>query len=225
MKTYSITDTGILREMNQDYFFASDEPVGNLPNLYIVADGMGGHKAGDYASRYTTQRIVASVSRSSGEEPVTILKEAITTANRLLITEAAEDEAKKGMGTTLVAATIIDGRLYVANVGDSRLYIIGTDGIRQITRDHSLVAEMVRIGEVGAKEAREHPDKNIITLDALPVSGGGLLVFVIAKLVILAVPDGIRQVLLVHPMVGKVVCVLIMLAFYCGIGAIIMLIL
>lgn len=85
MKTYSITDTGILREMNQDYFFASDEPVGNLPNLYIVADGMGGHKAGDYASRYTTQRIVASVSRSSGEEPVTILKEAITTANRLLI--------------------------------------------------------------------------------------------------------------------------------------------
>ena len=147
MKTYSITDTGILREMNQDYFFASDEPVGNLPNLYIVADGMGGHKAGDYASRYTTQRIVASVSRSSGEEPVTILK----------------DEAKKGMGTTLVAATIIDGRLYVANVGDSRLYIIGTDGIRQITRDHSLVAEMVRIGEVGAKEAREHPDKNIIT--------------------------------------------------------------
>ena len=54
MKTYSITDTGILREMNQDYFFASDEPVGNLPNLYIVADGMGGHKAGDYASRYTT---------------------------------------------------------------------------------------------------------------------------------------------------------------------------
>lgn len=163
MKTYSITDTGILREMNQDYFFVSDEPVGNLPNLYIVADGMGGHKAGDYASRYTTQRIVASVSRSSGEEPVTILKEAITTANRLLITEAAEDEAKKGMGTTLVAATIIDGRLYVANVGDSRLYIIGTDGIRQITRDHSLVAEMVRIGEVGAKEAREHPDKNIIT--------------------------------------------------------------
>lgn len=65
----------------------------------------------------------------------------------------------------------------------------------------------------------------LITLDALPVSSGGLLVFVIAKLVILAVPDGIRQVLLVHPMVGKVVCVLIMLAFYCGIGAIIMLIL
>ena len=163
MKTYSMTDTGILREMNQDYFFASDEPVGNLPNLYIVADGMGGHKAGDYASRYTTQRIVASVSRNSGEEPVTIIKEAITTANKLLISESAEDEAKRGMGTTVVAATILNGRLYVANVGDSRLYIINAGEIRQITRDHSLVAEMVRIGEVEAAEARKHPDKNIIT--------------------------------------------------------------
>lgn len=162
MKTYSITDTGIQREMNQDYFFASDEPVGNLPNLYIVADGMGGHKAGDYASRYTTQRIVASVSRSPGNEPVTILKEAIATANKLLMEEAAEDETKQGMGTTLVAATVIDRRLYVANIGDSRLYIIDGD-IHQVTRDHSLVAEMVRIGEVDVSEARKHPDKNIIT--------------------------------------------------------------
>lgn len=162
MKTYSITDTGVMREMNQDYFFASDEPVGSLPNLYIVADGMGGHKAGDYASRYTTQRLVASVSRSSGEEPVTILKEAIGTANRLLIEEALEDETKRGMGTTVVAATIIANRLYVANVGDSRLYLAGRE-MRQITKDHSLVAEMVRIGEMGAAEAKAHPDKNIIT--------------------------------------------------------------
>ncbi|MGN0414889.1 MAG: Stp1/IreP family PP2C-type Ser/Thr phosphatase [Agathobacter sp.] len=162
MKTYSITDTGVMREMNQDYFFASDEPVGKLPNLYIVADGMGGHKAGDYASRYTTQRLVASVSRSPEEEPVTILKEAIATANRLLIEEAMEDESKRGMGTTVVAATIIDRKLYVANVGDSRLYLVGRE-MRQITRDHSLVAEMVRIGEMGAAEAKAHPDKNIIT--------------------------------------------------------------
>ncbi len=162
MNTYSITDTGALRDMNQDYFFASDDPVGNLPNLYIVADGMGGHKAGDYASRYTTQRMVASVSRNQGEEPVTILQEAIATANKLLIGEAAEDEAKLGMGTTLVAATILNGKLYVANIGDSRLYVINRD-IRQITRDHSLVAEMVRIGEVNEADARQHPDKNIIT--------------------------------------------------------------
>lgn len=162
MKTFSMTDTGVLREMNQDYFFASDTAVGNLPNLFIVADGMGGHKAGEYASRYTIQRVVASVSRNSGEEPVTILKEAIQKANELLITEAREDESKRGMGTTIVAATIIGNKMFVANVGDSRLYVI-SNRIRQITRDHSLVAEMVRLGEMDKSQARQHPDKNIIT--------------------------------------------------------------
>ncbi len=162
MRAYSITDTGILREMNQDYCFASDTPVGNLPNLYIVADGMGGHKAGDYASRYTTQRVVASVMRNPGEEPVPILKEAITKANHLLIEEAKADVSKQGMGTTLVAATIIGSKMYVANIGDSRLYIVGNE-IHQVTRDHSYVEEMVRLGKVAASQARVHPDKNIIT--------------------------------------------------------------
>lgn len=162
MKTFSITDTGAMREMNQDFFFASDTAVGNLPNLYIVADGMGGHKAGDYASRYTTQRIVASVSRNKGKEPVIILKEAIQKANELLIAEAREDETKQGMGTTVVVATIQDNKMLVANVGDSRLYVV-SDKIRQITKDHSLVEEMVRLGEVDKSQAREHPVKNIIT--------------------------------------------------------------
>ena len=162
MKTYSITDTGALREMNQDYFFASDDPVGNLPNLYIVADGMGGHKAGDYASRHTIERVVASISRNSSEEPVTIIQEAISKANELLVAESNEDETKSGMGTTLVIATLVGDKLIVANVGDSRLYVI-SDMVRQITRDHSLVDEMVRLGELNPSEARSHPDKNIIT--------------------------------------------------------------
>ncbi len=162
MKQYSMTDTGIIREMNQDYFFASDTPIGNLPNLYIVADGMGGHKAGEYASRYTIERIVASVSKSPGEEPIAILNEAICRSNELLIEEAIEDESKRGMGTTVVAATITDRHMYVANVGDSRLYVIGQE-MRQVTRDHSLVEEMVRLGEMDEAEARKHPDKNIIT--------------------------------------------------------------
>ena len=162
MKSFSMTDTGILRDMNQDYFFASDTPVGNLPNLYIVADGMGGHKAGEYASRYTIERVVASVSRSPGDEPVAILKEAIRKANELLIMESREDESKHGMGTTIVAATVYDSHMYVANVGDSRLYVISKD-IHQITKDHSLVEEMVRMGEMDESQARLHPDKNIIT--------------------------------------------------------------
>lgn len=164
MKTFSITDAGVIREMNQDFYFSSDTAVGNLPNLFIVADGMGGHKAGDYASRYTIERVVASVSRNAGDEPVSIIKEAINKANELLVAESREDEAKRGMGTTLVVGTIIGNKLFVANIGDSRLYIVGgTEQIRQITRDHSLVDEMVRMGEINADEARVHPDKNIIT--------------------------------------------------------------
>jgi protein phosphatase len=162
MKTFSITDIGVEREMNQDYLFTSDTAVGNLPNLYIVADGMGGHKAGEYASRYTTERVVAYALRSRDSEPVTILKEAIQRANELLLIESKEDEAKNGMGTTIVCATIIGSKMFVANVGDSRLYVV-SDRIRQITRDHSLVEEMVRMGEMDRREARQHPDKNIIT--------------------------------------------------------------
>lgn len=169
MKMFSKTDTGVVREMNQDYYFASDTSVGNLPNLFIVADGMGGHKAGEYASRYTTQRVVAAVSRNTAQEPIVILKEAIERANELLVAESREDESKRGMGTTLVIATICGQHLIVANVGDSRLYIVG-DRIRQITSDHSLVNEMIRIGEIDASEARVHPDKNIITR-AIGVAG------------------------------------------------------
>ena len=162
MKTFSITDTGVTREMNQDYYFATDTNLGNRPNLFIVADGMGGHKAGDYASRHTIERVVASISRNSSEEPVTIIQEAISKANELLVAESNEDETKSGMGTTLVIATLVGDKLIVANVGDSRLYVI-SDMVRQITRDHSLVDEMVRLGELNPSEARSHPDKNIIT--------------------------------------------------------------
>lgn len=163
MKMFSATDTGISRKMNQDYYFASDAAVGNLPNLYIVADGMGGHKAGEYASRYTTERIVASVSRNEGDEPVSILKEAIDKANELLVMESNDDESKSGMGTTLVIATLIGNKLFVANVGDSRLYVVEDAGLKQITRDHSLVNEMLSMGEINESQAREHPKKNIIT--------------------------------------------------------------
>lgn len=162
MKSYSVTDTGITREMNQDYFFASDTPVGKLPNLYIVADGMGGHKAGEYASRHTVERIVAAVARSRTDEPIQILQEAIERANDILVRESQSDMDKAGMGTTLVIATVNDGKALVANVGDSRLYLV-EDVLTQITKDHSYVQEMVRAGELDANEAKDHKKKNIIT--------------------------------------------------------------
>lgn len=155
--------------MNQDYVYTSEKPVGNLPNLFLVADGMGGHNAGDYASRYTVEKIVEVIGKSDMTEPVALLEEAIQTANRSLLARALEDESRKGMGTTIVALTILGKRMCIANVGDSRLYVVN-QSIQQITRDHSLVEEMVRMGEMDRNVARAHPDKNIITraIGALP---------------------------------------------------------
>ena len=162
MKTFSITDIGQKRSSNQDYVFSSEQPIGNLPNLFIVADGMGGHKAGDYASRYTVETLEKLIRESTLSEPAAIIESAVKQANTMLLEEANNHEEMKGMGTTLVICTIHDNVLTVANVGDSRLYLIN-DKIRQLSKDHSLVEEMVRLGGIKAEEARNHPDKNIIT--------------------------------------------------------------
>lgn len=162
MKSCCVTDVGQKRTMNQDFVYASEEPIGNLPNLFVVADGMGGHKAGDFASRYTVEVILKSVRTNREKNPIKIIRMAIETANAKVLQKAKADENLSGMGTTVVAATVVNHYIYVANVGDSRLYLI-RDKIRQITKDHSLVEEMVRIGEINREQARNHPDKNIIT--------------------------------------------------------------
>ncbi|MDE7232388.1 MAG: Stp1/IreP family PP2C-type Ser/Thr phosphatase, partial [Lachnospiraceae bacterium] len=153
---------GQKRQLNQDFIYVSETPVGNLPNLFIVADGMGGHKAGDYASVLAVETVVEDISASFEKNPVRIMEHAITRANTHLRERASEDFSLNGMGTTMVAATCMGRFLQVANVGDSRLYVVG-DEIVQITEDQSLVEEMVRMGGIGREEARNHPDKNIIT--------------------------------------------------------------
>ncbi len=162
MRVYSATDVGQKRKMNQDYVFVSKDPVGNLPNLFVVADGMGGHNAGDFASSHAVQILVDEIRKDADFNPIKVLRHAIETANTAILDRAQQDETLKGMGTTMVVATMVGHYAYVANVGDSRLYLIQGQ-IRQITRDHSLVQEMVRMGEIKPEEARNHPDKNIIT--------------------------------------------------------------
>ena len=162
MKTFSMTDIGRKREVNQDYVFATDETIGNLPNLLVVADGMGGHRAGDFASRFTVEVLAEEVQNCKETHPETILGNSIQAANERLLEEAEKDNRLEGMGTTLVAATIMDHVLYFANVGDSRLYLINKE-IRQLSKDHSMVEEMVRLGGLTEEEAKHHPDKNIIT--------------------------------------------------------------
>lgn len=163
LKAFSISDIGRKRQLNQDYVYVSETPVGKLPNLFIVADGMGGHNAGDYASKITVETILNEVGFSREEDAEALLREAITRANELVVAVASRATDLAGMGTTVVAATYKDKVLKVANVGDSRLYVVHDNGIEQITRDHSLVEEMVRLGGIAKDDARNHPDKNIIT--------------------------------------------------------------
>ena len=162
MKSFSLTDVGQVRSQNQDYVYASEQPIGNLPNLFVLADGMGGHNAGDFASRCAVSVIEASVKKDMSFNPIKIMRHAIEEANEKIHELAKEDAAKAGMGTTLVAVTVVGYYAYVANVGDSRLYVV-QEQIHQVTKDHSLVQEMVRMGEIKPEEARNHPDKNIIT--------------------------------------------------------------
>ncbi len=162
IRSFSVTDIGKKRKLNQDYVYVSEKPIGNLPNLFIVADGMGGHNAGDYASKCAVETIVREIRGCFEKNPVRILSKAIRIANDQIRQKAREDQSLQGMGTTVVAATCLGHYLQVANIGDSRLYIINHE-VRQVTRDHSLVEEMVRMGGIDKAAARNHPDKNIIT--------------------------------------------------------------
>ncbi len=162
MKAFSITDIGERRKINQDYVFCSETAVGKLPNLFIVADGMGGHNAGDYASRFCVEFFKQKIEESENELPVPSMEAALQETNDILRSKAQEQADLEGMGTTFVVATIYDKEMYVANVGDSRLYVIGKT-MKQITEDHSLVEAMIKTGKLNKNEARVHPNKNIIT--------------------------------------------------------------
>lgn len=162
IRSYGLTDIGLRRQLNQDRVYTSDTPVGPLPNLYIVADGMGGHNAGELASAITVRVMEDELKSMSDVSPEEALEAAIKAANMATWKQAQERPECKGMGTTVVACTCLEDDLLVANVGDSRAYIC-SDVIQQISVDHSLVEEMVQMGGLDRNKARNHPDKNIIT--------------------------------------------------------------
>lgn len=162
MKSFSMTDTGRVRNNNQDFVLCEENAVGCFPNLFIVADGMGGHNAGDMASRLCVAKVQEQIRITDKKTPVGVFEEAVKTANDSIRQCASETPEFAGMGTTMVAATVLDDVAYVVNIGDSRLYRMSED-LRQITVDHSLVEEMVQSGEIRKDEMRTHPNKNIIT--------------------------------------------------------------
>ena len=163
LKAFAITDVGKNRLINEDYVCVREMPIGALQNFFIVADGMGGHRAGERASSETVEIMLDSIEDSKEKDPKLVLRRALEEANLKVFCDSGRSKALEGMGTTVVAATIQDQTLYVMNVGDSRLYLISDGKIRQITVDHSLVEELVRKGVLPKEEARNHPKKNIIT--------------------------------------------------------------
>ena len=163
MEYYAASDTGRVRQTNEDFCFATTRQIGGLSNLFVVCDGMGGHRAGEYASSLAVAKMLSRVREYGSGDPFEILSAGIEGANRAIYELSQSDPDKAGMGTTLVAATVEDSTLYAVNVGDSRLYCMEKSGLRQITRDHSYVAEMVQKGLLDSREARFHRDRNKIT--------------------------------------------------------------
>lgn len=164
MKLWGISDVGAVRKQNQDAYYVSSADE-RYP-FAVVCDGMGGARAGNVASSVAVESFVATLQEGlKAEEPdvEALLRRAVEQANELVCYRAAVDESCRGMGTTLVAAVVERDRLRLVNVGDSRAYVVSTQGIRQLTRDHSVVEDLVERGEITHEEARLHPQKNLIT--------------------------------------------------------------
>lgn len=168
MLSYGKTVTGKVRKNNQDYIYHSDSKVGSLPNLYIVADGMGGHAAGEVASKCAVESFTSyfkekAIDLKDDRNIKKTLEEAVEFSNNKIYEKSIADLALEGMGTTFLCAFISNEKLYAANVGDSRLYKINTNKIEQITTDHSYVMDLVNLGEITPEEAETHPCKNVLT--------------------------------------------------------------
>lgn len=162
MNAYGITDRGLVRKQNQDAYriLQKDHML-----CAVVCDGMGGARSGNVASEMAVKLFTGAMNLLNTEEPGKVMMDALELANREVLRRSLDDPDCSGMGTTLVAACLPDAtHAYVLNVGDSRAYQISPEsGIRQITRDHSLVADLVAQGKITQEQARTHPNKNIIT--------------------------------------------------------------
>ena len=161
------TDLGRVRENNEDKFdfYEVSDPtmLATRGNVYAVADGMGGHAAGQIASEMALKNVITSYYNSPTEDIPTSLLESITFANEQIHNLSVAVHERSGMGTTLTVTVVVEDRVYVGQVGDSRAYLIRDDAIRQITFDHSFVAEQVRAGIMTEEEAESSPYRNIIT--------------------------------------------------------------
>jgi protein phosphatase len=159
LEWYGLSDTGVVRDHNEDSFFcAGKEDTG----LFVVADGMGGHDAGEVASRLAVETVCSFVREAAEKEndPIELISRSVLRANEAVIREGTKNGSN--MGTTLGVALVAENTAYIASVGDSRVYWIENGSINQITEDHSLVAKLVAAGKLTREEARSHPKSNLL---------------------------------------------------------------
>lgn len=161
------THPGMKGKNNEDHYFVSAHqihaPKNPIPSLLaIVADGIGGHLAGEVASEIAIQTINRVVAQSDASQPIKTLKQAIIQASRIIRSQSEQKEARRGMGSTCVCAWIIGNRLYTASVGDSRLYLMRAGTIQQVTTDHTWIQEALEYGALTPEQAKNHPHIHVI---------------------------------------------------------------
>lgn len=165
MNIWGITDVGVVRQQNQDDYYI--ELLAEDMALGIVCDGMGGAKAGNVASQLAVETFLETAKSQPAEqwreEPEALLHFAAEQANGAVNFRAKIDADCRGMGTTMVAALVVGDQAYILNIGDSRCYLVRPEGISKVTRDHSVVEDLVSRGQITPEQARQHPQKNLIT--------------------------------------------------------------
>ena len=163
---YGKSDVGMVREMNQDYYYISDEE--NEIKLYILADGMGGYKGGEIASKLAVTSAKNYIENNFADTPknkeslIQLIASSVEYANMVVYEKSKEAPELEGMGTTLEICLIYNNRAYIAHIGDSRIYRIRKEFMRKITKDHSYVQKLVEDGTITKEEAAIHPKKNML---------------------------------------------------------------
>lgn len=166
IKAYAKSDVGRVREMNQDYYYISNSL--SEVQLYILADGMGGYKGGEIASKLAVTCAKNYILNNFKETPkdkeslIQLIASSVEYANMVVYEKSKENEDLEGMGTTLEICLIYNNKVYIAHVGDSRIYRIRKDFIRKLTQDHSYVQKLVSDGTITQEEAANHPKKNML---------------------------------------------------------------
>ncbi|MDD4189200.1 MAG: Stp1/IreP family PP2C-type Ser/Thr phosphatase [Eubacteriales bacterium] len=165
VKFSGITNTGLVREINQDSFRIIERKGSDAPVFLILADGMGGHNAGELASSLAVEYAAGKAEKAkiTKKNSPGFITKTMNEANALIYEKAQEDIAHIGMGTTMIMAIVGKDEISIGNVGDSRVYLIRGEEIKKITTDHSLIEELVNSGAITKAEAENHPSKNIIT--------------------------------------------------------------